>query len=54
MSDLRDRTDEMIHVRLPAEMRAALEREAARSERSLSGQVRYLIAQAVTQPSAAA
>jgi hypothetical protein len=49
MSDLQHRPDEMIHVRLPADLRAAVERVAKEQDRTLSGQVRHIIARAVTQ-----
>jgi len=44
---MRDRPDEMITVRLPAELRAAVERAAETEHRTISGQVRYLIASAI-------
>ena len=49
MSDLHENfskpePDPMVHVRVPRSMLAEIEREAARSERTISGQVRYLIA----------
>jgi CopG-like RHH_1 or ribbon-helix-helix domain, RHH_5 len=47
MSDLQHRPDDMIHVRLPAELRAAVERVAQEENRTLSGQVRHIIARAV-------
>ena len=48
MNDFRDdRSDGTIHVRVSADLRAALEREAARSERTISGQVRHYLARAV-------
>jgi CopG-like RHH_1 or ribbon-helix-helix domain, RHH_5 len=50
MSDLQHRPDDMIHVRLPAELRAAVERVAQEENRTLSGQVRHIIARAVTKP----
>jgi hypothetical protein len=50
MSDLHDRPDDMIHVRLPAELRAAVERVAQEENRTLSGQIRHIIARAVKQP----
>lgn len=57
MSETRDH-DETIHVRLPTELRAELEREAARECRTLSGHVRFLIssareARSTQQPAAA-
>ena len=50
MSDLQHRPDDMIHVRLPAELRAAVERVAQEENRTLSGQVRHIIARAIAQP----
>lgn len=50
MSDLHNQPDEMIHVRLPAELRAAVERVAQEENRTLSGQVRHIIARAVKAP----
>jgi hypothetical protein len=53
MSDLpnglpmKDRPDDMVHLRLPAELRAAIERAAEREHRTLSGQIRFLIATAI-------
>jgi hypothetical protein len=46
MDDLQPRPDEMIHVRVPADLRAAYEREAEKENRTLSGQVRHVLAQA--------
>ena len=41
------RPDEMISVRLPGDLREAIERAAEREHRTVSGQVRYLIASAI-------
>lgn len=46
MNEQRPETD-MIHVRLPAELRAAVEREAEKQNRTLSGQVRHFISRAI-------
>jgi uncharacterized protein (DUF1778 family) len=57
MSDLHQRPDDMIHVRLPADLRAAIERAAEQEHRTLSGQTRFLLAVAIearSQPRAAA
>jgi hypothetical protein len=42
--DFSKRPDDMIHVRLPADLRAAIERQAAQEHRTVSGQIRFLIA----------
>jgi hypothetical protein len=47
MTDLHQRQDDMIHVRLPADLRAAIERAAAQEHRTVSGQIRFLIASAI-------
>lgn len=53
MSDLhqdiamKDRPDDMVHFRLPPDLRAAVERAAEQECRTLSGQLRYLIASAI-------
>jgi hypothetical protein len=49
MSDLRTdivkgRPDDMVHLRLRSDLRAAIERQAEREHRTLSGQLRFLIA----------
>jgi hypothetical protein len=41
--DLSKRPDDMIHVRLPSDLRAAIERAAALEHRTLSQQIRFLI-----------
>jgi hypothetical protein len=38
--------ENQVSVPLPAELREFLERQAAREDRSLAGQIRHLIAQA--------
>jgi len=43
---MKERPDE-IHVRLPADLREAIERAAQAEHRTVSGQVRYLIASAI-------
>jgi hypothetical protein len=49
MSDLhqdfamKSRPDDMVHLRLPADLRATIERQAEREHRTLSGQIRFLI-----------
>jgi hypothetical protein len=49
MSDLqtdiaKGRPDDMVHLRLPADLRSTVERQAAQQHRTLSGQLRFLIA----------
>lgn len=45
-----DRPDEtMLTVRLPADLRAAIERAAEREHRTVSGQTRWLLASALEQ-----
>jgi uncharacterized membrane protein len=50
MSDLQTdiamkaRPDDMVHLRLPADLRSTVERQAAQQHRTLSGQLRFLIA----------
>jgi len=60
MSDLQDmpmneQPDDMIHVRVPADLREAIAREAEKESRTLSGQVRHLLrAELMRRPTPAA
>jgi CopG-like RHH_1 or ribbon-helix-helix domain, RHH_5 len=51
MSDLQQdvskRPDDMIHVRVPSDLREVIARSALQEHRTLSGQVRFLIAYAI-------
>jgi hypothetical protein len=42
----KDRVGEQVSVRLDPELRAAIERQAQSEHRTLSGQIRHLVAQA--------
>lgn len=44
---MKERPDETITVRLPTDLRAALERAADQEHRTVSGQVRHLIKTAI-------
>lgn len=44
-----DKTDDTLHLRLPSELRATLERQAAEQHRTMSGHVRFLIACGIEQ-----
>lgn len=35
--------DDMLHLRIPAELKEALKKDAAQNERSLSGQIIYIL-----------
>ena len=51
-----DRTEQMLSVRVPADLREALARAAEQEHRTVSQQVRFIIERAVTkqQPATAA
>jgi CopG-like RHH_1 or ribbon-helix-helix domain, RHH_5 len=42
-----DKPNDVLAVRMPADLRATIERQAVRDHRTVSGQVRYLIAVAI-------
>lgn len=49
VAHMSDRQTDLLSVRVPAEMREALERVAKKEHRTVSDQVRFIISRAVTQ-----
>jgi len=47
MSAEQNKPDETLHLRVPPELRAILERQAAEQHRTLSGHARFLLATAI-------
>jgi len=44
---MKERPDDMLHVRVPADLRAVIKRQAEQEHRTEASQIRYLIASAI-------
>jgi hypothetical protein len=44
---MKQKPDDMLHVRVPADLRATIKRQAEEEHRTEAGQIRYLIASAI-------
>jgi hypothetical protein len=44
---MKQRPDDMLHVRVPSDLRATIKRQAEEEHRTEAGQIRFLIASAI-------